>query len=175
MTDLADTIAPTPERMRHAGAFLERPTIDQRTERRAHRVVGLVYTLHRDGKLSDECWRAHARFEEDWTTANRTSSAIGGYGERVGGHDGSDRAEVRKMLAWKHTQDALNAMSRPKYRLALELSVTAKEGTFPVRPHDAEDIGRMITGRKHPQQARAAGQEIIEEALWQLHKHYGPG
>lgn len=173
MTDLVDTIAPTPERMRHAGAFLERPTIDQRTERRAHRVVGLVYTLHRDGKLSDECWRAHARFEQDWTTGNRTSSAIGGYGERIGGHDGSDRGEIRKTLAWQHAADALASLASPHARRAVVMSVTAS--TTNARPYTLEEIGRECSHCRDAAQARTAGAVTLRDALWQLHKHYEPG
>lgn len=174
MTELADTIAPTPERERHAGVFLERSHVDQRTNRRAHRIVGLVYTLHRDGKLSDECWRAHVRFEEDWTTANRTSSAIGGYGERIGGSTGaSDRAEIRKTLAWKHAADALASLASPQARRALVMSVSACPAGG--RPYSLEEIGQECSTYRQRGQAVAAATATLRDALWHLHKHYEPG
>ena len=173
MTEL-DTIALTPERERHAGAFLEQPVIDQRTNRRVHRIVGLVYTLHRDGKLSDECWRAHARFEADWTTANRTSSAIGGYGERIGSSsDTSDRVEIRKSLAWRHAADALASLASPHARRALIMSVTACPTGG--RPYSLEEIGRECSHCSDKAQARTAAAITLRDALWHLHKHYEPG
>jgi hypothetical protein len=173
MTELADTIALTPERERHAGAFLERPHVDQRTERRAHRVVGLVYALHRDGKLPDECFAAHGRFEQDWTTANRTSSAISGYGERIGGHDGSDRGEIRKSMAWGHANSALDALASDEARRAVLMSVTVSPAGG--RPYTLEEIGQQCSHFRTKDQARAAGMITLRDALYQLHKHYEPG
>lgn len=178
MTEYAETIAPTPERMRHAGAYLERPHIDQRTHRTAHRVVGLVYTMHRDGKLPDECWRAHERFAADWETANRTSSAIGGYGERIGGSLGmSDTAEIRKALCWQRAGDAIASVASERGRRALVMSVSARpaDEISTARPYTLEEIGRATSHYRASKEARASAMATLESALWQLHRFYEPG
>ena len=178
MTELAEIITPTPERLAHAGQLLELPHVDQRTRRYAHRVVGVVYTLHRDGKVSDQCYRAHETFALDWERANRVSSAIASYGERIGAiGDAGELAELRKVAAWRRTADALASVASASGRMALVMTVSPRkaDAVSTVRPYTLEEIGREVSHFRTRSQATAAAFSVLDSALWQLHRFYEPG
>lgn len=174
MTDLLDTIAPTPERMAHAGPLMEMPEISQHKERRAYRVVSLVCGMHARGVLDDACLSTYERFERDWQLANRSPSAISGYGERIGGSDErGDVAAEKKRLAHVRTQLALASIGSPFAKLAIVMAVSSRPDTG--MPYNLEDIGREVSSAKQRGQAIAWGTATLQHALYQLRLHYEEG
>lgn len=173
MTDVAEAIAPTAERISRAAGMIEAPVVNQTRSRRAWRLVPLVEAMHREGKISDDCLKAYVRFEGDWTIANRTSSGIGSYGERIRASDDTDgTSELRKAIARKRITAAQDSIGSPHGRKALLMSVTSKHETS--LPHTLDDIGRACGVANGPQ-ARAAGMATLRDALYQLHLHYDEG
>lgn len=173
MTDAVEAMAPTAERIARAAGLIEAPVINQARSRRAWRLVPLVEAMHRDNKISDDCLKAYVRFEGDWTIANRTSSGIGSYGERICSSDDlDDTAEIRKAVARRRITIAQNSIGSPHGRKALIMAVTSKHETS--LPHTLDDIGRACGVTNGPQ-ARAAGMATLRDALYQLHLHYDEG
>ncbi len=170
-----DTITPTLERLARAPAY-EGPQVDQRTTRRAYRLLSLVETLERDGKLPRDSVTAHARFARDHAIASRMPRCIAGYGDVAGDgtpisqrieEEGGDLLESRRFDARMRMDRALAALSSQTMRTALMLSVTDDVGL--------EGIGRACTAYTSRVPAIAAGLVILQECCWQLHLHYDPG
>lgn len=174
MTD-ALTIAPTPERMQHAGALIEEPEVNQHRARRAFRVVSLVASMHARGSINDDCLRAFERFEQDWAVAHRVPSAVAPYGERFGSaSDMDDTSQVRKDNARRRSAEAMHAIGSPHARRALLMAVCPRpaDATSTMRPYSLEEIGRACSTYTSKMHAVTVGNVVLRDALWQLHLHY---
>jgi hypothetical protein len=169
-----DDMSPMRERIAHAAGLIDAPEVNQARSRRAWRLVPLVEAMHRDNKISDDCLKAYARFEHDWAVANRTSSGIGSYGERINStRDGDGIGELRKAAAHRRIETAQQSIGSPHGRKALVMAVTSKHETS--LPHTLEDIGRACSTCANRAQAVAAGMATLRDALYQLHQHYDEG
>ncbi|MDX2288178.1 MAG: hypothetical protein NW217_05085 [Hyphomicrobiaceae bacterium] len=179
MTDTAEMIAPTPERIAHAMGLMEAPEINQRVQRRAYQAQSIVARMHTDGKISDECLRAFQRFDTDWSVGHAVPSAIAGYGERIASasSDGGEHAEVRKIVAKQRSDQALASIGSPHGQRALMMAVAPRQAdaTSTLRPYTLEEIGRACSTCRDRAQAMAAGMVTLRDALYQLHLHYDEG
>lgn len=180
MTDAAETIAmplvPTVERLRHArGREYVPPSIDQRVDRRASRLVSCVETMRKRGILTDGQWAAWERFEDEWGAACAQPRLIGRYGERAGSGgtptkqltgdalDAAERRDVRRSRATYKIEQAL-AVLPPRHRQAMEAAVSEDCGL--------EEIGFRVSRYLDRGKAIAVASSTIEDALWLLNRHY---
>ena len=166
-----EATAPTLERVRHLSAgAMESPAVDQKSERRAYRIKGVVEILVSRGSLDEDCLQTFRRFETDWLTANSVPSGVGGYGERISGtFDRQERAEIRKVLAKNRTEDALEAIPTPWARTAVVMAAQGEDGV------KLETIGRACSSYASRPAAIAAAYSALREALFHLRRHYEEG
>lgn len=178
MTDAVEVmIAPTMERLRHVrGAGVDVPVVDRRVSRKAWRIVHVVETMHRAGKIDDRRWGAWERFERDWDRASYSPSLVARYGAAagVGGTPVSqmsamalttaDVGDNRRLYAIERTRDALLAVMLPRLQQALVM-VVSEQCTL-------DQIGARISRYTQEKQRAAVAAAAIEDGLWLLYQHY---
>jgi len=170
MTDTAEMIAPTAERLARARGLIDAPEVSQTKVRRSYRIMPLVEGLHARGKIEKEQLDAYLTFERDWLVGNRMPACIAAYGERVGSKaDISEQTEIRKFNAARRVEQALAAIGdeRSRQRMAIELVVSGGEDV------DLEYVGKRCTAYTGRVPAITAGLILLQEALHRLHVHYG--
>lgn len=174
---IAEIIEPTPERLRHARNGVDAPQIDQKTARRAPRVVSLVDAMYRQGRLSKHCWDSYRRFEQDHLASQFYPSRICRYGVQAMGQtpvnqltpEAMDAAEMgmeRRLHAEQKAAAAKSAIGGDPLKALL---MAIDENT------DLETIGRKLSVYSGKMQCQAAASTLIQVALDRLHQHYEGG
>lgn len=179
VAERTEAVGPTTERLRKAlaiGGRVEMPIEDRRVVRRAWRMVNVVETMHRDGKLTAERWEAWQRFHRAWVAAEMGPRVIQQYGDRFGGggtpesqvtaeaFDMGDAREVRRVMQREHVRDALEAVSAPGLQRVLVMAAGVE--------CSLETIGRSVSSLADRKQVIAVAAALIDTALWLLYCHY---
>lgn len=170
-------VGPTVSRIAQAkGIEIEMPVVNRRVVRKAWRMVSVIETMRREGKLCDGRWEAWERFERDWRRTELGASIISKYGEQAGS-GGTPLTQLREMAferaaaldevrfqATRRVMQALSAVGVPRMQWAL-LMVAGQECNL-------EMIGQRISRYADRGKAIAVAASAIEDGLWLLHNHY---
>lgn len=165
-------VGPTAERLRRAPDF-DVPLVDEKRRRPAFRIVDVIETMFRVGKIRAEQVNAFRQFERDYTEANRGGSLLSRYGERASGGGtpitqlASDLLcpEERRADAYRRVSDAAQAVAEPRC-VEMLIAVVTKQSTL-------EDLGRDILMIGNKSQAVAVASRTLQMATWHLAQHYG--
>lgn len=174
-----EMVGPTSQRVRRAassGTAFDMPVEDRRVARRAWRMVNVVETMHREGKLCSDRWAAWQRFQRAWLASEIGPSVIQKYGDRFGSggtpdwqvmaeaFDIADARESQRVLKRDQLRNALEAVSAPGLQRALVMAVGVE--------CSLETIGRSVSRYADRGKAIAVAASMIEVGLWLLHCHY---
>ncbi len=165
-------LGPTVERLRRAPDF-DVPVVDEKRRRPAFRIVDVVETMFRDGKIREEQVNAFRQFERDYNEASKSSVLLCRYGERAsgGGTPLSQLAsdllcpEERRADAFRRASDAAKAVCEPRSVEVLVKLVTEQP--------TLEQLGRSVLMILNKPQATAAAMRTVQTATWHLAQHYG--
>lgn len=157
-----DTLLPTKERLRRDQ--FEAPCVDQKTDRRAFRVLSVPEQLG----LRPELCEAFANFHDAVERSIAVKSGVGDYGERVNG--GSDPHASMAAIADRRIKASMEVLRvvhtiTDKKTAEVLIRLLAKD-----KP---EDIGRRVLGKGNKTAAIAAAHERIEMACTALAIGYG--
>lgn len=165
-------IGPTAERLRRAPDF-DVPVVDEKRRRAAFRIVDVIETMFRVGKIREEQKNAFRQFEKDYTEANRGSALLSRYGERAsgGGTPISQLAsdllcpEERRAEAFRKVSEAAQAVCEPRC-VEMLIAVVTEQASL-------EDLGRRVLMVQNSAQAKAVASRTLQMATWHLAQHYG--
>lgn len=162
-----DAISPTPERMQHHGGEIQTPHRDRKTNRDSYRLVPLIETLNRQGRLTDNQCGAFAIFHRDMERAERHRPVTSSYGDRIAGTgDETDICfETLKEQAHQRAMAALKAVEQPALTGVLRILVTEDVNNL-------REIGQRILNYKAAPAAQAAACLAVQSATWRLWQHY---
>lgn len=183
MSNAADVdLQPTAERMRRmmgSPERVERPKVDQKTNRKAWRMKPIIESLLADEHIRAPAHDAFVCFERDWDIGMRDpQSHIAKYGKAAAQGtpigqmiaEAMERAEyrdVRRRNAHDRAMAALDVVRGRACRQALIMLVS--EDT------DLASIGTACSMFRNASQARAAAITLIQQATYDLQLHYDPG
>jgi hypothetical protein len=165
-------LGPTRQRVDKA-AGVDVPIVDQRSRRQAFRVVDVIETMGRRGKLHDFQAAAFRRFEKDYTTVHKSSVLLGRYGAAASG-SGTPLSQLandllcpeeRRADAYTRVSEAALAVGEPRTVEALIL-VVSSDATL-------EDIGRVVLMIGNRPQAKVAAERTLQMGTYGLARHYG--
>jgi len=165
-------LGPTRERLAKAAGF-DVPAVDQKSRRQAFRLVDVIETMKRDGRLRDEQVNAFRQFEKDFTNSQRSSVLLCRYGEQAsgGGTPLSQLAydilcpEERRAEAFGKARDAAVTVGEPRTVEALLMIVT--------EACNLERIGREVLMVMNKSQAIAVAARTVQMGTYMLALHYG--
>lgn len=147
--------------------------VDDKRRRQTFRIVDVVETMFRDGKIRQEQINSFRQFERDYTTAVKSSVLLARYGERAsgGGTPLSQLAsdllcpEERRADAYRKASDAAKAVCEPS-SVEILIKLVTEQPTL-------EQLGRNVLMVPNKSQAIAAAARTIQTATWHLAQHYG--
>lgn len=174
-----DTVGPTAQRVRHAGAAgveIHAPVTDRKVARKNWRMINVVETMHREGKIDDRRWSAWQRFYRDWVQAEMGSRVIQKYGSSFGGGGTpewqisldafamADEREKFRIDRLDRLRYALEAISAPKMQVALVMAAGVE--------CSLDTIGERVCNYADRNKRMAVAFTLIDCGLWLLYNHY---
>lgn len=165
-------LGPTAERLRHASGC-DVPLIDSKSRRHAFRVVDVIETMFRVGKIRTEQYNAFRQFEKDYAKAQKGVMRLSRFGDRAsgGGTPISQLAidllcpEECRMDAYAKISAAANAVGEPR---CVEMLIAASTERTTL-----EELGRQVLLIGNKAQAAAVASRTLQMATWHLAQHYG--
>lgn len=166
-------LGPTPERVAKAAGGVDVPVVDTKRRRNAFRVVGIVETMLREGRLRPEQAAAFRKWERDMAVAHSSSALLSRYGELTGsgGTPLSQLAsdllspEERRTDAHRSLAQAAISVGEPRTVEVLIMLATT-DATL-------EQIGRHVLMVGNRPQAKAQAERTIQLGTYWLARHYG--
>lgn len=165
-------VGPTPERVAKATG-VDVPIVDNKRRRQAFRMVDVIESMHRQGRLREEGVAAFRKFERDLATAYASSPLLSRYGEQTGGR-GTPLSQLTSdiLCPEERRADAINdvhcaavAVGEPRTVESL-LAIATREVSL-------ELIGRTILLVGNKTAAIAAAGRTVQIGTYSLAMHYG--
>lgn len=151
-----DIITPTRERLRHAEDY-DAPQVDQRTQRRAYRVLDEFQRLAKADEIDASQYQAAYKWQRHWWGAQGIDVSDG-----TGGYD-----EASEYPISYHGQ----VLAKAKRELSVAQWITMANLTN--ESGSLDHIGRILKGYADRRQARAYGLAVVHGALDRLAVHWG--
>ena len=165
-------VGPTPERVAKASG-VDVPIVDQTRRRQAFRMVDVVETMRRDGRLRDESVAAFRKFEREVALSRLTSVQIGMYGDYVaGGSRLVAQIEGDGMSPEERRQEAHARLAQARMFIGEPRTVEALM-TIATEETSLEKIGRGILMIGNKTAAIAAAARTVQIGTYALAMLYG--